>query len=502
MTSQTSLSTDPERTASAGSPANKGGPGRAALVLVLAGALVVRVAVGAGQDLWDDEVASLLVARTPLSALGSYYRSDPHPPLFFTLLKPWAALGASTAWLRLFPALCGTATIGVLYAWVRRAVDHRTALWAAVLLTLAPFHVWASTELRSHALVALLVTAAGFALWRFCREDGRPVHLAAGALLALAAAWCHYYGLIAAAALGAALLAGSSRPLRHGLVFGGIVAIGYAPWLPFLADQIGAAQSFRTLTTGWEFLFETGVQLPLACFPWRWPSLLVMGRLPAFAWAAYLAAMAVLVAPFWLFILWGWWQRSRRSLVFFAGTFSAVVLVGVFAGSRAVPGFETRYLVFLLPFLAALAAAGFAASHKKTGVACLLVLCAVFVLSDLEALVDPKSRRPDYSGLADRIDAAKGQALIYRDAAAPAFRHAAAGRFLILALAEPSDPTAGVAAVNPKAGAVFQIVINPSWNDPTGQIARALRDRFGPPRCQTLPSAMPVTVCVYASGVD
>ena len=57
--------------------------------------------------LWFDEIFSVHAARHPWGGLWSFAAADLiHPPLFYALLKLWAAAGGeSLHWLRLFPAL-------------------------------------------------------------------------------------------------------------------------------------------------------------------------------------------------------------------------------------------------------------------------------------------------------------------------------------------------------------------------------------------------------------
>jgi len=57
--------------------------------------------------LWFDEIFSVHAARHPWGGPWSFAAADLiHPPLFYALLKLWAAAGGeSLHWLRLFPAL-------------------------------------------------------------------------------------------------------------------------------------------------------------------------------------------------------------------------------------------------------------------------------------------------------------------------------------------------------------------------------------------------------------
>src|ERR1044071_9702029 len=63
--------------------------------------------------LWFDEIFSVHAARHAWGALWRFAAADLiHPPLFYALLKLWAAAGGeSLLWLRLFPALTAVAAL-------------------------------------------------------------------------------------------------------------------------------------------------------------------------------------------------------------------------------------------------------------------------------------------------------------------------------------------------------------------------------------------------------
>ena len=81
-------------------------------------------------SLWYDEDCSLGVglADDPIAVL----RRDHHPPLFYYLVRGWAALGGEAdAWLRLLPALLSCATVLLFARWV--GTVSRRLPWAELL---------------------------------------------------------------------------------------------------------------------------------------------------------------------------------------------------------------------------------------------------------------------------------------------------------------------------------------------------------------------------------
>ncbi|MHC4064274.1 MAG: ArnT family glycosyltransferase [Planctomycetota bacterium] len=133
--------------------------------------------------------------------LRAFGDADYRPALLAYLTVPFhAALGAPhiiTA-ARLPSALCGVLTVLCLYLLARRLFDDRTALWAALLLALSPWHVVMSRLAHESALtpvipvlILLLLERSGLLASRASEASGRravlrwPWALAAGVAVGL-----------------------------------------------------------------------------------------------------------------------------------------------------------------------------------------------------------------------------------------------------------------------------------------------------------------------------
>lgn len=123
------------------------------------------------QSLWFDETFTVLVARKPWTeGLRILVVDGVHPPLFYWLTKlilPW---GQKEAMIRLPAMVFGGLSVPLLALLARRWVGSHTALWAALLYALAPFHIWYAQEARMYTLLAFLtltsIGAYGFWLRR------------------------------------------------------------------------------------------------------------------------------------------------------------------------------------------------------------------------------------------------------------------------------------------------------------------------------------------------
>ncbi|HEY58052.1 MAG TPA: glycosyltransferase family 39 protein [Anaerolineae bacterium] len=113
-------------------------------VLLLTGlALGLRAWRLGSQSLWFDETFTVFIARKPwLEGLRILVADGVHPPLFYWIEKIFLSLGQREALVRLPAMLFGVLSVPLLAALAYPWVGQRTALWAALLYALAPFHIF------------------------------------------------------------------------------------------------------------------------------------------------------------------------------------------------------------------------------------------------------------------------------------------------------------------------------------------------------------------------
>jgi hypothetical protein len=131
--------------------------------------------------LWLDEAFSIWMGWQSIGDMLSWLvRIDQHPPLYYTLLHFWMALGDDAATVRALSALCSTLTIPVIYLLGRHlANDDKVGLLAALILAVSPFHVRFAQETRMYALLTLNASLALYGLARLL-TDPRAVHTPLG----------------------------------------------------------------------------------------------------------------------------------------------------------------------------------------------------------------------------------------------------------------------------------------------------------------------------------
>lgn len=324
------------------------------LAILIALLAAFRIA-SANYALWFDEFATLIFADQPLDRLWSHWMvNETNPPLFYTLIKGWQALGfRSIPGLRLLPILFSVVALALLALAARIGWGRSAATSAVLIAGVSPLHIFASQMLRGYMLATDGVLLAFIGLLLLLRERA-PVGLAlalyaGGSALAI---YCHttmfLWPPIAMAAFAATvpqrLLAGRARLLGQ-LALANLVTLALAGWwLGITLAQLGLGAenvswirphtlpkyldlfARSTLLVNQEYLIERGLVIVVGC--------------------AVLAAMAA-----------SWRNPAGRlaALIFLIGAFS------FWAVSRVHPIATAMSLFWMLSFATLLIAGGLSA---------------------------------------------------------------------------------------------------------------------------------------------
>jgi 4-amino-4-deoxy-L-arabinose transferase-like glycosyltransferase len=175
-------------------------PGVRWLGVALAGVVLVAGVLrfwGIGhQSFWFDEVATALVIKGSLwHTLHMVRVSESTPPLYYVLAWAWThVFGSGEVGLRSLSAVCGIATVLVMWVALRESVSEPAGLVGAALVAVNPMQVWFSQEARTYELVALLGAISFLFMLRIVREPTRRslVGWSVAACLGLTA---HYFAV-------------------------------------------------------------------------------------------------------------------------------------------------------------------------------------------------------------------------------------------------------------------------------------------------------------------
>ncbi len=341
------------------------------------------------KSVWLDEAFSIWLARQPLWEMwGWLLRIDQHPPLYYTLLHGWIGLfGDLQGPVRGLSALCSTLAVPVFYAGVRRLCDQPTALIAAFVLAISPFHVRFAQETRMYGLLTLAVAAALYCVAIILKEQNAPRRVWWGLAISQAAlmlthntAAVYFPVALNLALLGIFFNAKRQRgkdadfpeitdsiradPLnprhprsilrsefaRRWLIFQGVAVLLWMPWAwPFVVQSLGVDRQF-----------------------WIWPPTagMIWDTLRNFNFA-FLAGdlpfQAVWMALYAGLFLFGVWRLRRSSSLWLLLSLLFVPIAIALLVSLRRPIFYDRTLIWLtLPYYT-LIAAGIRAIGERVG---------------------------------------------------------------------------------------------------------------------------------------
>ncbi len=303
-----------------------------------------------------DETATYFVINRPPLEILSYllHAANEHPPVYYLLIRGWMDLvGASEFSLRLFSLEIGMLLL-VISGWLARLASRRlggTALkgvgWlTAVFLASTPGMAFYARDARMYSLTAVwAATASALLLRDWLMEEKRPSF---GSIILLTtinglAILTHYYLLFFIITQPLALLAGKRwRNLGIWSLIHGLPAILGLLWL---SAATGLQATLANAFTESQFIPPTTYQL----------SLLFTTMLSSSMSTAQYYIQPVILIMIGGGVMAAWYRRWR------IGAWLLITLFTPFILAHLLPRIpQTRYLVFLLPFVA-LAVAHFAA---------------------------------------------------------------------------------------------------------------------------------------------
>ncbi len=357
------------------------------------------------ESLWYDETVSVLLARKPLPALIAHTAGDIHPPLYYCLLHFWIRLAGSSEFSLAFLSLAfGLLLVSLLFYLGRRLCGAKIGLLGALLLTLSPFNLRYSQEVRMYTLGAFLGLLSLLFLLRLIESQARFQR-------------GHGAGYILASALGLYTL----YYFAFLLLAQNLMVIGWwlARWvkgkhkfslLPWLSSQI----AILILYLPWlPIAFRQATNPPVP--PWR--TFTAFAQVAIESWSALSFGQSVDPKIVWPFLLltfalfaWGLLNSFRMASdspfmpLSLAGHILLPILL-IYLFSLIVPLFHVRYVFTYSPPFYLLLAAGLAKLPRKPLVAMsLLFILGTSAYSIYNFHFDPRYASDDHRGAANYLE--------------------------------------------------------------------------------------------------
>ncbi|RZL45427.1 MAG: phospholipid carrier-dependent glycosyltransferase [Pedobacter sp.] len=144
------------------------------IILILLLASILRLYHIDYQSVWLDEICSIMEANPNIAWLdleATILVSDPHPPLYFAMLKIMFQLfGYTTFVARILSAIIGILGVLSIYLLGKEIVNKRVGLIAALLLAINYFHIYYSQEVRMYGLLLLFTVLSYYRLVIFLKN--------------------------------------------------------------------------------------------------------------------------------------------------------------------------------------------------------------------------------------------------------------------------------------------------------------------------------------------
>ena len=459
---------------------------------IVAGGALLRVRqYAADRSLWRDEAALVfnVLHRGYLGFSRPLDFEQGTPPGFFMAEKAVSQVfGSSELALRLVPLLCALGALVVALVLVRRHLDAPTGLVALGLMAVSPSLIYFGSEVKQYStdtFVALLVVLAGSTTWRRRYDLRSCVVLAAAGVAGVFFSHAATFVLVGVGGV----LAWPLLRDRDWVRARRLVAVGatwVVGWVTIYALFDRHLDSDRFLRDFWSQAFlpipptdRAGVD--------RWGSALST----LFAMLTGHSALVWILGPLAVIGMVRLWRTHRGVLAVLLIPWLTVVV----ASSRQLYPATERLVLFLIPLLAVLVAAGavVVADLVATRVPLLgpVILVGVVVVSGAVAVNRFGSPQPieEMRPLYERLhaDARAGDTVYVPETAVPSFDYyrtrfgAPEGR-VVTGTADTGDPNAVEREVLPLQGRSRVWLLTSAYWEPPGHATptvTAALDRLG-----------------------
>lgn len=312
-----------------------------ALIVLLISSLLVRIISLLKSSIWHDEGFSLMLAsRSPLDIwLGS--ARDVHPPLYYEILHFWTEIfGNSVLSVRSLSLVAGIIVVWLGYQIAFMISKKRNvALLAGLLLSLNPFLIRYSQEVRMYGILGVFLLIAIIGLIKVSKDSKDWFGYVLYVIGVSAGLYTHYFTAMVVIAFWIYIVSIYFIKNKITLItnwrwwLANILALLiFLPWVPSMMAQFTRAQglgwlsktSIRTLNdTVWQFITFTDARQILILIYWLVP-ILILGLV------VYVCIK----------------DRSREKFSRLLALFTLLPLIMAIMISFIRPVFHERYFVF------------------------------------------------------------------------------------------------------------------------------------------------------------
>jgi mannosyltransferase len=361
------------------------------LALITLAATFLRLHGLTAKSFWLDEGIGIEIVRLNWTQfLHVIWSSEANMALYYLLLKFWMMMGDSEGFIRGLSILFSVATVPLIYSLGARLFGQRAGLLAALLLGINAYHIRYAQDARSYAM---FVFFAVLATWLFMRNLQKPSSAQwelYGFVCALTA-YCHFFGAMLVPAHVIPLLFWRKNQI---------------PWRKFTRGLL----IFGAMTVPIViFVLKTGLSPISWAPPMNFDSLLAFGVIFSGNDGRLLLALNVIAIGIALIMARrtsksnGRKSSNRGYTIIFSWLITPLAMVA--ACSLIKPMLVPRFLIFCLPALLLLVAAGISQCRPAAlawGLGIAITVCSMF--GDINYfLYDLEGNRQDWRSLTSYV---------------------------------------------------------------------------------------------------
>lgn len=222
------------------------------LISVLLFSLIIRL-INLNQSLWLDEAINVIYARSNdfWWFVTKYPIGDFHPAGWFSVLWIWGHIfGWSEISVRIPSVIFGVATVYFTYLIGKEIFSKKAGFLAALMLAVAPLHIYYSQEARMYSLSAFAVTLSIYSFILFM--DKRKYSGLMFAVASILVLYSDYVAYFIFPVQFIYLLLWRKDMIKKYIFSLCIITLFFIPWLFVLPEQLTGGQRTAAIIPGWK----------------------------------------------------------------------------------------------------------------------------------------------------------------------------------------------------------------------------------------------------------
>lgn len=359
--------------------------------LIIFLALILRL-VNLNQSLWFDEAINVFYASSTdfWWFVTKYPIGDFHPPGWFAILWVWGHIfGFSEISVRLPSVILGAATVWLTFLFGKELFSKKVGSLAALLLAIAPLHVYYSQEARMYAFSAFAVTLSFYFLNRLVLSKKLAGFGFVTSLILVLYSDYLAYLIIPAQIIYLFWIKNLSRKALLGYFIGIIVLI---PSINIFPLQLQTGMNKAIDLPGWGQVVGGSNAKDLLLIPVK----TFFGKVILFNRTFYAIISVFVGIIFGSIFLYGFKKIDQSTKLLLSWMVIPVTLA--FLISFFIPVLSYFRLIIILPAFYLILGKSLASLPKKFAIAGLIFLCLVSIASLIGYYLDSRFQREDWRG--------------------------------------------------------------------------------------------------------